>query len=92
LRDDYNGLGRYGTVGLELILSIIFGFVAGRWLDQKFHAGGLLTLVGFFFGVIAGFRALYVAAQRMRIETERADERERKQREGHGDHDHDDSE
>jgi F0F1-type ATP synthase assembly protein I len=74
VRDDLQGLGRYGTVGLELSLSIVLGFLAGRWLDQKLQTGGWLTLVGFFFGVAAGFRAIYDAAQRMRRETEQADE------------------
>jgi len=84
VRDRYEGLGRYGTVGLELILSIIFGFLAGRWLDQKLHTGGVLTLVGFGFGVVAGFRAIYQAAMRMQRETERADaEEEKRRRDGH---------
>ena len=27
--------GGYGTVGLEVVLSIVFGVLAGRWLDGK---------------------------------------------------------
>ena len=79
-RDAYQGLGRYGTVGLELCLSILFGFAAGRWLDGKLHTNGWLTVIGFGFGVAAGFRALWDAAVRMRRETEAEDAREAEER------------
>ena len=59
---------RYSTVGLELVLS--FGFFAGRWLDGKFDTAPILQLVGFIFGTIAGFRALYRASKFMKRETE----------------------
>jgi F0F1-type ATP synthase assembly protein I len=77
VRDYYRGLGGYGTVGLELVLSILFGFFAGRWIDQKTGAGGWVTLLGFGLGLVAGFRSVYRAAVRMRREAEAMDERER---------------
>ena len=80
MRNDYRGLGRYGTVGLELVLSIALGFLAGRWLDQRLDAHGWITLAGFGLGTVAGFRSLYRAAIRMRGETEAEDERERRER------------
>lgn len=80
MRDGYLGLGSYGTVGLELVLSILFGFLAGRWIDQKLGTGGWLTLLGFGLGTVAGFRSVYRAAIRMRAEAEAQDERERQQK------------
>jgi ATP synthase protein I len=80
VRSDLKGLSDYGTVGLDLVLSIVFGFFAGRWLDGKFSTHPWLTLIGFMFGVIAGFRGLYRAALKMRKETEAQDERERRAR------------
>ena len=72
----------YGTVGLNLVLSILFGFAGGRWLDGKLGTNGVLTVVGFGFGVVAGFRFLYQAAVKMRRETEAEDERERRSESG----------
>ena len=72
----------YATVGLELVISILFGFFGGRWLDEKLHTHGWLTWLGFGFGVAAGFRAVYRAAMQAKREAEEEDERERNRRRG----------
>jgi ATP synthase protein I len=64
VQQDWKGLGRYSTVGLEFALSVIVGLMLGKWLDEKFDTGGLLTIVWFFFGLVAGGRAIYRAAKR----------------------------
>ena len=84
MRSDLKGLGDHGTVGLELVISILVGFWGGRWLDGKLDAHGWLTLIGFLLGTIAGFRGLYRAAVKMRKESEAEDERERRSRGGEG--------
>ena len=84
VRSDLRGLGDYGTVGLDLVLSILLGFFGGRWLDGKLGAHGWLTVLGFLLGTIAGFRSLYRAAVKMRKETEAEDERERRSRDQDG--------
>ena len=71
-------IGRYGTVGLELILSIVLGFLAGRWLDAKLGTTWC-SVVGFIIGVYAGFRSLFVAARKMTRDIERAEQREREE-------------
>jgi ATP synthase protein I len=84
-RQDLKGLtafADYGTVGLNLVLSILFGFAGGRWLDRRLGTNGWLTVIGFGFGVVAGFRFLYQAAVKMRRETEAEDERERRSQSG----------
>lgn len=73
-------MGRYGTVGLEVVLSVIVGLVVGRLLDQRLGTGGWLTLLGVVYGVAAGVRALYRAAQRATREAEELDRREREER------------
>jgi len=83
LRSDLKGLGEHGTVGLELVFSILVGFMGGRWLDGKLGAHGWVTLIGFLLGTIARFKELYRAAVKMRKETEAEDERERRTRNGH---------
>jgi hypothetical protein len=70
--------GRYGSVGIELVLSIMLGWYAGHWLDGRIAGGhGWLTALGFVFGVYAGFRALFAAAAHMQKDIERAERRER---------------
>ena len=71
--------GRYGSVGIELILSMALGYYGGRWLDGKLGTHGWLTWIGFAVGVYAGFRSLFVTAKKMQkdIETEEREERTR---------------
>ena len=86
----FQGVGAYATVGLDFALAVVIGFLGGLWLDKKFGTHGWLTIIGFLFGVAAGFNLLWKAARRMREETEREDRENQKQRErtgGSGDHD-----
>jgi len=70
----WNDIGRYGGVGLELILAIIICGAIGHWLDGRYFGGrdyGMLA--GGFLGVAVGVRALVRAAQRMQKDIERAE-------------------
>jgi F0F1-type ATP synthase assembly protein I len=59
-------------------LSIVVGFLLGRWLDRRFFgAHGYGTVVGTMVGVYTGFRALYKLAKQAQREAEEDDERER---------------
>jgi ATP synthase protein I len=70
--------GRYGSVGIELVVSIVLGYWAGNWLDGKFGGGrGWLTVLGSAIGVYAGFRAIFSAAKHMTADIERAERRDR---------------
>ena len=46
--------GRYGSVGIELILSMAVGYYGGRWVDARVGAHGWITLAGF----LAGYTGL----------------------------------
>lgn len=73
----WRNVGRYGTVGFELILSIVVGYWVGHWLDQKLLPGrSWLTIAFTLGGVYAGFRALYKAAQQLTADAERLDQEE----------------
>ncbi len=73
---------RFGNIGLELFLSIVAGFLLGRWLDRKFFGGhGYGTAVGTVVGVYTGFRALYKLAQQAQAEAAADEERDRSQAE-----------
>jgi hypothetical protein len=70
--------GRYGSVGVELVASIMFGYYAGHWADGKIGGGrGWLTALGSVVGVYAGFRAIFSAAKHMTADIERAERWER---------------
>jgi ATP synthase protein I len=88
VKQDWKGVGRYGTVGLEFALSILVGLMAGHWLDGKFGTGGWLTFIGAAYGVAAGVRALYRAAQQATRDAEALDRREREERQKHHDEHH----
>ena len=78
----YSAGGSYQFVGLDLVVSVVFGLFGGRWLDGKLGTSPWLSMIGFGLGVIAGFRFLYRAAIKMRKETEDEDERERRSQGG----------
>jgi ATP synthase protein I len=87
----WKGVGRYGTVGLELALSVLVGLFGGQWLDKKFGTHGILTLVGLTYGLAAGARAVWRALQsanREAAEQERRDQAARKKFNDHGDSEH----
>jgi hypothetical protein len=69
-------LGRYGGVGLELLLSMAVGYCIGHWLDQKFETGWIGG-VGFLLGCYAGFRTLFRTARQMQRDIEREERLER---------------
>jgi F0F1-type ATP synthase assembly protein I len=68
--------GRYGTVGLELLISIALGYYMGRWADGKLGTHWL-ALVGFLLGCYAGFRSLFRTAKTMQRDIEREEKLER---------------
>lgn len=80
MQQDWKGFGSYGTVGLELVLSIMFGAWLGHKGDQWLGTGPWLTVVGSAFGIAAGTRAVWRALQRANREAEAEAETERKAR------------
>jgi hypothetical protein len=74
--------GRYGTVGIELVVSILAGYYAGHWADQRWAGGhGWVTLFGVVVGVYAGFRQLFRAGAQMQRDADREERRERAEEE-----------
>ncbi|UQA60996.1 AtpZ/AtpI family protein [Polyangium aurulentum] len=73
--ENWRGVGSYGTLGLEIVLSICFGFFGGRWLDGKFGTEPWLSALGFVFGVGAAIKAVMRAMREMAAEAAR-EERE----------------
>ncbi len=70
-------LGRYGSVGIELVLTILILGGLGHWLDTRYWGGrGWGTGIGFLFGVAVAFRNLLRTAQGMQRDIERAEARD----------------
>jgi F0F1-type ATP synthase assembly protein I len=67
---------RYTTVGLELIIAILFGGWLGQKGDERFGTGPWLLMFGFVCGLYAGFRAIFRAGQHMRREWSEKDKGE----------------
>jgi ATP synthase protein I len=58
MKPEYKALGSFGTLGLEIVLCILFGVFAGRWIDSKFGADPIFIISGFVFGLGAAGKAL----------------------------------
>jgi F0F1-type ATP synthase assembly protein I len=69
-------LGRYGTVGIELLVSMALGYYGGRWLDARVDGHGWVTGIGSFLGVFVGFYSIWKASQTMARDVERAEKAE----------------
>jgi hypothetical protein len=71
----YKGLGGVGTLGLEIVLSILLGLFGGRFLDARLGTAPWLMWIGFAFGIAMGVRAVQRALSMMRAASAR-EERE----------------
>jgi hypothetical protein len=72
-----NELGRYGSVGIDLVLAILLLGGIGHWLDIHYwgnHDWGALG--GFLLGVGVGVRSLMRTAKRMQRDIEAAEARD----------------
>ena len=76
VQQDWKALGNYGTLGLEIALSVVVGLFGGQWLDKRLHTHGVLTWVGFAYGLAAAGRAIYRAMRKANREAEEAEQRE----------------
>lgn len=63
--EEWRGVGSFGTIGLEIVLSIALGFFGGRWLDEKFGTAPYLGGLGFVFGLAAAIKAVMRAHAEM---------------------------
>jgi len=71
MKDEYKAVGSWGTIGLEIVLSIMLGFFGGRWLDGKLGTDPYLGVLGFFFGCGAAAKAVMRTMKEMKAVTAR---------------------
>lgn len=74
----WKSLGRYGSLGFEVVASIVIGFLLGRWLDRHFGWKSVGTIGGVLLGTYTGFRTLFRRAKEAERQMELEDARERK--------------
>ncbi len=75
MKDEYKAIGSWGTLGLEIVLSVMIGFFGGRWLDARAGTEPWLSVLGFFFGCGAAGKAIHRTWKEMAAVTRR-EERE----------------
>lgn len=57
-REQMKLVGRFGSIGIEMVVAICIGFFGGQWLDGQFGTEPYLRYIGLFLGIAAGFRGL----------------------------------
>jgi ATP synthase protein I len=61
----------YGTLGLEMGISLVIGLGIGYYLDRYFGTSPVLLIIFMIFGIVAGMKRLYTLWKRMEREDER---------------------
>ena len=54
---------RFASAGLELAITIVVGYLGGRYLDRKLDTAPTIQIAGLVLGIFAGFRTLYRLAR-----------------------------
>lgn len=66
---------RFSYLGIFFGISVVLGYYAGHWADQRWHTDPWLGIVGLLLGVAAGFRELYRVAKLATREDRKSEER-----------------
>ncbi len=59
----FGALWRASMVGIHLVVATFVGFFIGHYLDKAFGTKPWLTIVFLIFGLVAGFRNLFMMAK-----------------------------
>ena len=55
----------YSSMGLEIGLSVVVGFLIGTWLDEWLETAPWFLLIFGIAGIIAGYRSMFRMVKRM---------------------------
>lgn len=64
LKELFAGGYQASAIGLSLVLAIFIGAFLGYLLDNYFETGYLFKIIGLIFGIIAGFRNVYIMGKK----------------------------
>jgi F0F1-type ATP synthase assembly protein I len=57
-------MSRYSYLGIFFGVAVVLGWLAGHWIDGRYHTGTWGSLIGLLFGVASGFVELYRVSKR----------------------------
>ncbi len=60
----------FSEIGLVLLVTVLFGVLAGYWVDQQLGTLPIFVLVGLFVGLGAGARVVYRLISRFLADAE----------------------
>ena len=60
----------YSSMGLELGLSVVVGFLIGNWLDEWLETDPCFLLIFGIAGIIAGYRSIFRLVKRVQADSE----------------------
>jgi ATP synthase protein I len=60
----------FSEIGVVLLVTVLFGVLAGYWADQQLRTLPIFLLVGFLVGLAAGARVVYRLINRFLAEAE----------------------
>ena len=66
----FKALLAYGTLGLEMGLSVAIGIGIGYFLDSRFGTSPILSIIFLLFGIAAGLKRLYEVWKKAERESE----------------------
>jgi ATP synthase protein I len=72
-REMYSAFMTYGTLGIEMGLSLAIGLGIGYVLDHRLNTSPIFTILFMIFGLVAGLKRLYALWKRIEKENERND-------------------
>jgi ATP synthase protein I len=72
-KEALSALATYGTVGIEMGLSLVIGLGIGYAIDRWLGTSPIFTLIFMMFGLASGMRRLYTLWKRIEKENERDD-------------------
>lgn len=55
--------GRWISVGIQMVVSVVLGLLGGQWLDGKLDTDPWFTLTGILLGATAAFYDMYRLAK-----------------------------
>jgi len=74
-------LGFLSSVGISLVASCLIGLVMGYYLDKWLGISPWMTLIFLGFGIVSGFRNVYILTERELSRQQREDEKDQQGRE-----------
>jgi ATP synthase protein I len=60
----FRGIGDFASAGIMMVVSTFVGLAIGLYLDKYFDTKPWLMLIFLLFGIVAGFKSLYMVVKR----------------------------